>query len=412
MWTTPRRLAGVVGIAGRMLLAGRLRTLLAVCGIALAVLAITLLMGTGLGVLETGEQEFERAGGDLWVTGPAAEFTVVGGGGFENTITDSHEVVNTIRDHEAVSGSAQLTVQSVYVGTGDGEFQSIVGAGIGHSGMITIEEGPGFSHEDQHYADGEYDGPLSNEVVLDERAAEALDVEIGDTIQLGGTLRLAEEHEYTVVGYSSTIEGLLGAPAVVVHVSELQTLTGTTGQDPAALIAIDLKTGADVDTVQDEFNEEFPEYTVRTNEEQLEAIVGTQAVVLAAGVSLVILAVVAGMALAANLLAMLVYHQRAALSALKAIGLRQSSLVTVAIAQGTLLGFAGGILGIVATPPGVRLLDLLGARTVGFEGLVQMEPWVLAVGLAIATAMGMIASGIAAWRISRLPVIGETGRRC
>ena len=406
-----RRLTGVVGLAGRMLAVGRLRTILAICGIALAVLAITLLMGTGIGVLETGEKEFERAGGDLWITGPAAEFTVAGGGGFENTISDSHEVTNTIRQHPAVSGTSQLTVQSVYVGTGDGEYQSIVGAGIGHSSMIAVEEGPGFSHEDEHYADGAYDGPLSNEVVLDERAAEALDVEIGDTIQVGGTLRLADEHEYEVVGYSSTIEGLLGAPSIVVHASELQTLTGTTGHDPAALIAIDLESGADVEAVQADFDAEFPEYTVRTNEEQLEAIVGTQTIVLAAGVSLVLLAVVAGMALAANLLAMMVYHQRSALSALKAIGVRQSSLVTMAIAQGTLLGIAGGLLGMLLTPPGVRVLDAVGARTIGFDGLVQVEPWVLLVGLGIATVMGVVASGIAAWRISRLPVVAEAGRR-
>lgn len=405
------RVVGLVGLGGRVLVAGRLRTVLAICGIALAVVAITLLMGTGLGVLETGEQEFERAGGDLWVTGPAAEFTVLGGGGFENTITDAHAVTDGIRAHEGVRGASQLTVQSVYVGTDDGDFRTMVGAGIGSPEMIDVQDGPGFSGSDAHYADGDYDGPLSEEVVIDGRTADALDLEIGDTIQVGGTLRIAEEHEYEVVGYSSTIEGLLGAPTVVLHGSELQTLTGTSGQDPAALIAIELEPGADVAAVQADLREQFPEYTVRTNEEQLEAIVRTQAVVLAAGVSLVILAVVAGFALAANLLAMLVYHQRAALTALTAIGMRRRSLVTMAIAQGTLLGLAGGTVGVLVTPAGAWLLNEVGERTVGFEGLVQVEPWVMGVGLSIAAAMGVLASALAAWRIARLPATAEAGRR-
>lgn len=401
----------IAGLAARSLGHHRLRTVLGICGIALAVLALTLLAGIGMGVLATGEEQFDRADGDLWLTGPAAEFTFAGGGGFENTIEDSHDVAATVRTHEGVRGAGPMAFQSVLIGTGDGEYETVIGTGIHLPAIIDVQDGPGFSTRDEHYADGSYDGPKSHEVVLDPATAEMLDVEVGDTVQVGGTIRMAEEHEYEVVGISSTIETFLGAPTVVLHLSELQSLTGTAHRDRAALVVIELEEGADAEAVRDDLDDEFPAYTVRTNEEQLQEVLRMQSAIIAGGVSLVGAAVVAGVALAANMLAMLVFHQRRELAAMKALGMRSRSLIGLVVAQGALLGMVGGLVGMLATPPLAALINTVGAATVGFEELVRVDARVLVGGFVIAVAMGTIASAIAAWRIDRLPAITRQGGR-
>ena len=66
------RLRASVGLAAAQLRHYRVRTLLAVFAVTLAVLSTTLLASVGVGVLETGQQKLDAAERDLWITaGPA-----------------------------------------------------------------------------------------------------------------------------------------------------------------------------------------------------------------------------------------------------------------------------------------------------------------------------------------------------
>jgi len=68
-----RSASGIVWIALRQLRSDRMRTALAVIGVALAVLSVTLLTGVGAGVIATGEETFEESDRDLWVSGGPIE---------------------------------------------------------------------------------------------------------------------------------------------------------------------------------------------------------------------------------------------------------------------------------------------------------------------------------------------------
>ena len=400
----------LVGLALVTLHADRLRTILGICGIAIAVLSITLLGGTGLGVIETGSAQIERTGGDLWVTGPTAEFTLRGGGGFENTIVDGHTVAAEMREHDGIAAAAPVGFQHVVSGTDDTGFESFVGVGISAQGVIDVERGPGFSDRDRHYGGGAYDGPLSHEVILDEQTADVLGVDIGDTVYLGGWIGIAEEHPYEVVGISSTFADLLGAPTAIVYLSELQTLTGTESRDPAAVIAIELEADADPEAVRDDLSDTYPQLEVRTSDQQLQEMMRMQSVVIAGGVSLALVAFAAGLALAVNLLAMLVYHQRRELTALKAIGVGSRSIIGLVVTQGVTIGVLGGAVGVLATPPLALVLNWVGMAVVGLDGLVQVDPLVLVLGWGVAVGVGLIASAVAAWRVDRLAVAGVDAR--
>jgi putative ABC transport system permease protein len=380
---------------------------MAVVGIALAVLAMVLLAGIGTGVLETGEQQFDRADRDLWMTGGPVELTTARGGGFENSIEDAHRISMELNEREAVSAAVPLGFDTLYIRADeDDEFETVIGTGITGGGpAVQITAGEGLSGATAHYAGGSYEGPTTDELVVDQRTAERLDLEIGDTVNIGGSLALARDTEYTVVGISPTFSQMLGASTVVLPLAELQTLTGTAGTDPATFITITVEPGTDIDALQQDMQETYPQYEVRTNREQLEATVGQQAVVFVAGAVLSVLAVVSGIALTTALFTMLVYQQREQFAALKAIGIRQSSIVGIATGQGIVLGTLGGILGVLLAVPSARLLDGLIAATVGFDGLVRIEPRFLIGGFALAVCIGTLSAATAAWRLSRLPPI-------
>lgn len=406
-----RRVVGAVGVSFAQLRHHRLQTVLVVCGVALAVLATTMLASVGYGVVSTGEQKFAQSNRDLWVTGGPLAFAPGSVGGVENQIQDSHQVAARLGEHPAVDQATPLAFQTVYVSTGRelDSFETVVGVGVPNagSGALNVRRGSTFSRGDVHYAGGSYDGPMTHEVIVDERTAERYDLSVGDTLYVGGTLASARQNEFTVVGVSPTFSQFLGTPTVTLHTSELQEVSGTTGTDPAALITVDLRRGADAAAVAADLERTYPDLDVRTNREQFRSVLRGQALVIASGAILVVAAVVAGVALTLTVLSLLVYQQRRVLAALKALGLSTGTLVAVAAGQGLVLGLAGGLLGIGLTFPLARALDLLAARIVGLEGLVQVPPLLLWLGLGVALGIGTLGAVAAAWRVARLSPLAQ-----
>ncbi|MFC4451561.1 ABC transporter permease [Halorussus aquaticus] len=392
------RLRVAASVAAAQLRHDRARTVLAVVGIAVAVLSTTLLASLGYGVFETGQQKFDASGRDLWVTGGSLS---KGPGGFGTSILDAHNVSRDIESREEVTSAVPMAFQAVYVGNGSGEMQTLVGVGIPTDGPFVSYEKGKLPHGDIHYQNGTYEGKMYHEIVIDPRTAEMLDVGVGDTIYVGGSVESARENEFEITGISSTFSSFLGAPTVTTYLSELQEVTGTTGTDKATFVTVNLKEGANKSAVEQELQRAYPDYTIRTNDEQMRSVLRHNAVVIAVGGALVVLAVVSGFALTLNVLSIVVFQQKEELAALTALGVSSKTVVGMVAAQGVLLGAVGGLVGVAVTPPFVVGLNYVAAEIVGFEGLVQAPGSVLVLGGAIALVIGTLAAAVAGWRTLR-----------
>ena len=409
MWLISK-LRAVIGIAIQQLRHDRARTILAVLGICLAVLSMTLLGSVGLGVIETGEEKFDASGRDLWITGGAVQLAPGTVGGFENTVYDAHSVSAEIEQRDTVKTAVPMAFQTVYVSPNGSDFDTLIGTGApARGGSVQITAGQEFSSRDVHYADGTYNGSMTHEVVISPQTAELYNVSVNDTLYIGGTIGSAQRNEFRVVGISPTFSQFLGTPTVILHLSELQELTGTTANDKATMVTVDVDDEASVADVESELQTAYPEYQVRTNREQLQATLERQAVLIAAGGSLVVLAAIAGIALTTNLLLSLVYQQRPTLAALRAQGAAASTLVGVVGTQAVLLGLSGGVLGAVLTVPAIRVLNIAAEAIVGFENVVSIQPWILLGGIGIALVIGIIGALTAGWRVSRLSPLEQLG---
>ena len=396
------RAAGVVGTAAVQLWNDRTRVVLVVLGVALATFAAMTLANVGLGVLETGQGRLDQSGRDLWITGGPVRL-VPGGSGVESGITDAHRLEADLARRDDVVTAVALSFRTVYVSNGSGEFETVIGAGAPAVGAaVRITEGRGFTSGDPHYAGGTYDGPMTGEVVIDPRAASLLGVGVGDTLQVGGTPAVAAGSEFRVVGVSPTFSNFLGSPTVVLHLSELQAVTGTTGTDAATIVTVDLVDGADVERAEREIQVRYPEYEVRTNREQLETTLRQQAVVLASGASMVVFAAATGLAITVNTLVSYVYGRRRELAALKAVGVSTRTLVAVTVVQALLLGLAGGAVGTALTLVSVPLLNAITAAVVGFGDVVSFRADVLVAGVGLGLVMSVFAGAAASLRIGRL----------
>ncbi len=306
--------------------------------------------------------------------------------------------------HEGVRHAFPLAFDTVYVSTNrSAEFHTFVATGVPQGGpVVQMTEGKGIQG-DPHYANGTYEGEMTREVVIDKETAETLNVSIGETVNIGGSLAAARENQFTIVGISPTFERMLGTPTVTMPLSELHQVTGTTQTEPATFITITVEDGASVSTVQQDLEQSYPEYEIRTNQEQLSAVLQEQVLLLAAAGALVLLAIGSGIALTISLLSLVIHQQRQTFAALTAQGISRSLLVSTVIGQGLIIGFVGGGIGILLTLPAVSVFNRLAEAGVGFEGLLQTAPWIYRSGLGIAVIVGTIAAATAGWRISRTP---------
>jgi len=388
------RLRAAIGFAIAQLTHDRTRTTLSILGVAIAVLAATLLTATGIGVVQTGQEKFDSAGRDLWITGGPVEFAPTTVGGVETPIRDSHSLADEMASTDGVTVAAPLLFQTVYISPNGSEYETVGSLGVRGSAGVQITDGRGFNRS-QHFAGGSYDGPMTHEILLDQRTASLLNVSIGDTVYVGGTLALANANEFTIVGLSPTGSQFLGVPTVSLPLSELQEVTGKTGTDPATLITATTTDDASVGTVERRLQQKYSAYDIRTNQEQLRATIERQAVFIAGGASLILLAVVIGLALTLNALVSMFIQHVEAYAALKALGTSTATLTTAAIAQTFFVGVLGGAVGLSAAMPIAIGLNEAITRIIGFENVIRLSLRILLLG-GVTALLVSILSGIAA----------------
>ena len=397
------RTKAVAGIALAQLRRSPGRTALTVLAVTIAVLSITLLASLGVGVVETGEEGLDNADQDIWISSDPVDPSA---SGTENPIVGSHGMAAELAEREDVTYATPIAMHDVYVGTEPDELQRHPAVGVRetHSGF-DFEEGGGFETPPEVYEEGFADGrseePMTGEIVLDPRVADELGVEVGDTIYVGTSRETAPEYEFTVVGTSSYYSQYLGSETMAMPLVDLQAVAGTTGTDRATFVTADVADDADREAVAAELDEQYPEYDVRTSDEQIGAMVEDQPLVLASGGTLVGIAVVGGIVLTVNLFALVAAQQRTELAALRAIGLSRRLLAGTIGVQGLVIGLLGGIVGLAATPLLVRVLNDLAASLAGFEDLLQTPLEVYVAGFALALVVGTVVALAAGWRAGR-----------
>ena len=396
------RIRAAIGLAVARLRHDRTRTVLAVLGVTLAVLATTLLGSLGVGVAETGQQKFDAADRDLWISGGPTRIQPGTIGGFDTGIVDAHNVSRTLTQRDTINTAAPLLFQTVYVGADPDSLDTVVAVGARSSGGLALTSGDGFGPDTAFYNEGAYNGTPARKLVVGTQLQTRFNTSNGDQLHVGGTVVDARQTTYTVAGTSSTFTQFLNTPTVSIPLAELQAMTGNANTDRVSLITVDVADSADTAAVADRLEAEYPQYTIRTNTEQLQAILAERIILLAAGVVLVGLAVLSGIALTVNLLTLLVLQEQATLAAIRAVGVSRFVVVGIVGTQGLCYGILGDAVGLLVTLPASVALNYAASWLVGFDGLVQLTPGVLAAGAAIAIVAGVSSALVAGWRAASI----------
>jgi ABC-type antimicrobial peptide transport system permease subunit len=229
----------------------------------------------------------------------------------------------------------------------------------------------------------------SRQAIIGRLAADGMDKDVGETINLAGS-------RYRIVGIYET-----GVPfediGIVISLREAQTLLGRPRQ--VGFLGIRLRNPRQVDVVLAELEERFPEISVSKTAEFTESIPDLRTSDAMVG-GIAFLAVLVGGIGMMNTVFMSVFERTREIGVLRALGWRKMRVLGMIIREAMLLGAAGGLAGIVLGVGLGKMLTMIPLLGAVLEPSYSFELMLRAFVLAV--VLGTIAGLYPAWWASRL----------
>ena len=390
--TTRRaRWLAVAGLAARRSLSpagrgGSRQTALTVLGVAVAV-ATTLLVASVALALVSGPA----------VAGTDAAYWIVPGGSASSAVTAVegqrlgrvHPTAERIERFDGVESATPVLFTLTRVETNDDAPYVLVVGVIAHSdGTVAGLPTDGLTPGDPFYANGGYNGTWTGEAILSTSAAQVLKVEEGDPVALGGARALAAGGVRVTRVAEPATSGVGQFPVVLVHLAELQSVTGAAETDSADQILVRANSGADV---RERLAVVYPNSEVLTQGGLLRQRAVDSQLPIAVSVAGLIVGVVVGALVVATALGFELLADAPQRAVMAAVGLsRRSRLLLVAV-QGLTVTLVGGFAGIGLWLAGVGLANLISTRLLDGGIVARLHPAIGAYGVGVALLVALLA---------------------
>jgi putative ABC transport system permease protein len=225
--------------------------------------------------------------------------------------------------------------------------------------------------------------------VLGTAAADILKKKVGDTVQI-------ETEELAVVGIVNG-GAFVENGSLILSLPLLQQIIGN--QDQISAIDVRVNPGTDIQRLCAEMNRLIPEARADPAGEHIASSEGYRVInAMSWGTSL--LAVLVGVLGVTNTMLMSVFERKQEIAVLLALGWKRSRIVRMILWESALLGFFGGIIGVLLGIVGVQLLKMAPA----VRGLLEpdLRTNLMVEAVAIAVFVGVLSGLYPAWRSSRV----------
>jgi putative ABC transport system permease protein len=229
-------------------------------------------------------------------------------------------------------------------------------------------------------------------VVLGTTAADILKKKVGDMVQI-------ETEELAVVGIASG-GAFVENGSVILLLPVLQQITGN--HDQISAIDVRFISGTDQAGIQRlcaEMNKIIPEARAEPAGGHIASSEGYRVInAMSWGTSL--LAVLVGVLGVTNTMLMSVFERKQEIAVLLAVGWKRGRIVRMILWESAMLGFFGGLIGVLLGIMGVQLLKRAPALRGMLEPDLRMDLMLMAI--AIAVFVGVLSGLYPAWRSSRV----------
>jgi len=405
---------GILGLAVQQLVAKAIgeksgRLWFSIGGVALAVALMIIVTGIGLGL--AADSTIQSNSVDYWILqADAASSTVVGTG--RPAFGNAHAHTDRLRTLNGVNDATPVLVQVIQMRapTTDAP-QYVLALGIiptENTGPIAGVDPMKDPSGDPFFANGTYNGAWTGDVVLSPAAANLLNASAGTQLRVFSTNPrvAANSLQVTHVGAESSSPGHRQLPVALFRLSELQALTGADEGDQADQFMVDTNTPR----VKAALQQRYPDATVVprsgiTAEQVLDAelplAMSLTTIVIATGVGLLFVATTMGLEITAA---------RHTLAVLGAVGYPPFDRAAVMVIQMVGLTVGGGILGVGLGYTGILAVNVGATAVLDVNRVAMFHPLLGGAGIAVALAIGILASPYLYVLTARTNVLTEITR--
>jgi len=389
-------------LAIKNLFRNKLRTLLNIIGVTLAIISLVILTSLGSGLLDTGEQVLKDSSMHLWIKGRPVDLETQYIQSSQARISDVHQIRTQIQADPRVSLSTPLLTEIVYAFKEGEDPEALFGLGVATGGdMVTISSGAPISSSTL-YNSGTYEGPFTSEVLVDSRAAHLLGVEVGDTIFAGKTIADARNRQFKVVGISDSLSTFSINAMVIFPFPEFQLITGNHYHDSASMIIVRLNDVNTAEQVKNDLQEQYPEYQISTNRELLDNIIKQNGFFIVSASSIVVLAIVMGTSLIILTMLLSLNERKKEIGILQVVGFSRLSIAKNFGFEGFIISIIGGISGILLSVPVAELINQVVKRMTGLDELLVLDTEIMLLGFSMAVIIGLLSTLATIWRLSTI----------
>lgn len=336
-------------------------------------------------------------------------------------VEDAHAFARQLAAIPGVA-SASPTLETALILRGEGNQSQVLAQGIvpaDHLEGLTQAQRDAFDGyftraDDERYANGTYEGPRSGEVVVNRALAQRAGLAKGDALRLAAT-PTDEPVAFTVVGVFETPHtgtGLYGGVQIaLLHLSELQELTGEDARDAGTRVAVRLDDATRDDPAQTArvvaaLRAAREGYEALTKEDELSAARERAAVSAGFYTAVAYVSLVVSALFVASVMVMEVQERRRDLGVLRAIGWSPASLFRVVAVEAMTFVGIGTVLGVTL---GYFVSETLGEYFRAGYGLdvefTSFTPTLAFASAVQALVVGIVAALYPAWRASRVDAL-------
>lgn len=384
MKTRLRQVAALLALGCRRVF-GRLRGAapgrMSVCIVGVAIAVGLLFVVTGISTGLAGSATVESEDIDYWIVPDESGAGSVPLQAEGARLGGVHSVTEQLMADDRIEYATPVVLQPLQLSNQSGGQEYVVAVGVippDEPRRVADLNVSYLSAASSYYADGQYNGEWSGEIVVSPAVSDRLNVETGATVSVG-----RESPPLTVVGVNDRelAAGFGEVPAIAMPLAELQSVTGLASADEADQILV-----ATTDpTVEATLSSIYPGTSVvsraglgsvQTSSTSLPLAMAIAAALVAGGIGVAFVATMMGLELTAG---------RKELAVLNAVGFSQRAQALVIVSETVTVAVLGGILGVLLGIGGVAAVNTGVASGIGVTDLATVS--VPLAGYAFATAI-------------------------
>lgn len=356
-----------------------------------------LLVSVGVG-LKQGTALMYEGDIDYWIIPTDSSVTDLVSNSEKTMLGEVHAGIDKISTYPDIKGATPVLNRLLYASSSGRSPKVIMGVGIIPGSVDALPANvPGLSAGDSHFTGG----PMTGEVVINEKTAKLLGLKYGDTLTLG-TSGKGLNNSFRVAGEIEAAEYSI-SPVAVMHLSELQEITGNLKGDRANYI---IAKGNNVNPLLKAL---FPDSLVMSSGEFMNYNIVSDKKILATAVAVSVVSMFIAVLFISSTMVLSISEKQKEFAVMRAIGISRRSIIKIALYESFIISVFGGILSILLSDMGQGLLNMAANRFFNAGQVSVVNPVMQLGGLGIALAAGVFSGLIPVIMTRDIDIAGTLG---